>query len=1153
MNLHLFKNESEMKFTEIKQRKIIQSLNDILIFRTKRNNNFISRNKENNSFSSEKNKFYISEIQHKSNNNIITLLNSDNPREKNKSRIVKKLNKLHSSRSEMVISKDKIFNNNNTFGQSMRNQYYQNLNKINYTFRDKKKIIKTKLEKIKQNRILLPKNLNKKENKIKLDEDHRSEIIERYKYLTLYDNEEIEDDTSELKKNLYLTKYITPEFEKTNYSDKSSFNIFFQKSFKDTEIVRKGGKSHQTPSFNLIRATKKLKMIPNPICLLKKAGDEENLNLKNKVLGDDYIKCLNESLKVSKHISVLNLEKNRLSDMSLIPLMQTILDNNNLLEKLLEINLSYNKIGIGAIELLVRYILEHNCNLENLNLESNSIGVTNTKKIVEAISTNLKHEIKYLNLSKNLLNDDIANDLSILINNCDSLNVLILYQNQFTNQGAGILMSEIKKHTGLKILDLSWNLIGTNLTDEVPTLDELIKSKNNINNDSNEINHFDNAYLNELKYTLKYRRYNSTSPERKGSKVSYFTSQLCGLFHNKKTELLHLDISYNNLNYIDCKAISEHIKNNHTILGIHVDGNDMYTDEFGFVYPIQKSNYKQDHFAKSQIFYRLSDEHPLIISNAINLNKVRAKNNCWICEGWREIKFNYKPPISSEEDYEQNYVKLYLNFENYKNINLNELNYIKDGNNSMFQCYRVCPPGELYFFLSRNGAPITNYGIFNHYLKDTLIFTEDSKPIKYADEKIEDNKKKLKKFIITKVAHKTIEINSEVIDPKRYINQLKYCVPRPKYKLKIIERENLPWNFSDSIWSWYGYDIHGESEYNAAFEFDFDRCDFDKEKDLLDNEKDKLREIIRKRYKKILDTYKHLSAYLGWKIWQIGQNQITQFAQTCKDLIDNKYLINDFLVKVTEVKYNYIDKLERKNNPNIPENIIRHQFMLLMVKIAKDKYFKTKQIEKLSDAVEYAFTNNYDSYLNNFDINKWRVERYYLEEIDNFIKAHMPIFNALFYSYAPQQIIGRKDSYWLTLDNFTDFCSVLLDPDFPIKDLPVIFNISKKLIKDEIHSDKQYNMIFPEFLEAICRFIDKLSPFPINEDSSEWNMKRRQSQSLLQKLENIIPKLVTLIKEKYKNVKDKFILPIKDKETGKYIINYENPFYKGLLPIKDKK
>ena len=283
MNLHLFKNESEMKFTEIKQKKIIQSLNDILIFRTKRNNNFISRNKENNSCSSEKNKFYNSEIQHKSNNNIITLLNSDNPREKNKSRIVKKLNKLHSSRSEMVISKDKIFNNNNTFGQNMRNQYYQNLNKINYTFRDKKKIIKTKLEKIKQNGILLPKNLNKKENKIKLDEDHRSEIIERYKYLTLYDNEEIEDDISELKKNLYLTKYITPEFEKTNYSDKSSFNIFFQKSFKDTEIVRKGGKSHQTPSFNLIRATKKLKMIPNPICLLKKAGDEENLNLKNKV------------------------------------------------------------------------------------------------------------------------------------------------------------------------------------------------------------------------------------------------------------------------------------------------------------------------------------------------------------------------------------------------------------------------------------------------------------------------------------------------------------------------------------------------------------------------------------------------------------------------------------------------------------------------------------------------------------------------------------------------------------------------------------------------------------------------------------------------------------------------------------------------------
>ena len=38
------------------------------------------------------------------------------------------------------------------------------------------------------------------------------------------------------------------------------------------------------------------------------------------------------------------------------------------------------------------------------------------------------------------------------------------------------MMSEIKNHTTLKILDLSWNLIGTNLMDEIPTFDESIKA-----------------------------------------------------------------------------------------------------------------------------------------------------------------------------------------------------------------------------------------------------------------------------------------------------------------------------------------------------------------------------------------------------------------------------------------------------------------------------------------------------------------------------------------------------------------------------------------------------------------------------------------------------------------------------------------------------
>jgi hypothetical protein len=227
--------------------------------------------------------------------------------------------------------------------------------------------------------------------------------------------------------------------------------------------------------------------------------------------------------------------------------------------------------------------------------------------------------------------------------------------------------------------------------------------------------------------------------------------------------------------------------------------------------------------------------------------------------------------------------------------------------------------------------------------------------------------------------------------------------------------------------------------------------------------------------------------------------------------------------------------------------------MMLLVKIAKDKYFRTKQIPSIVDAVDYSFEHHYDFYLNQFNNHSWRQERYYNEKVDNILKAFIPIFDAVFYSYAPQQIMGRKDSFWLTLEGYTNLCNNLLDSDFPVKDLPVLFNLSMRLQTNEINFDKHYNMVFPEFLEAICRFIDKLSPIPPGEDPAKWDMKRRQAQPLETKIETMIPQLIRLISGAYKNVRDKFSMPEREEDTGLFKIDYDNPLYEGKLPKKTKK
>lgn len=97
-----------------------------------------------------------------------------------------------------------------------------------------------------------------------------------------------------------------------------------------------------------------------------------------------------------------------------------------------------------------------------------------------------------------------------------------------------------------------------------------------------------------------------------------------------------------------------------------------------------------------------------------------------------------------------------------------------------------------------------------------------------------------------------------------------------------------------------------------------------------------------------MDTYKTLSAYLGYAVWQISKPLLNEFCASCPGLIDKetgtgKYGMNLVYLQETAIKNSQIDKDERtKNkNKNLPDNIVRHQFMGLLVKIARDRHLTT--------------------------------------------------------------------------------------------------------------------------------------------------------------------------------------------------------------------
>ena len=67
------------------------------------------------------------------------------------------------------------------------------------------------------------------------------------------------------------------------------------------------------------------------------------------------------------------------------------------------------------------------------------------------------------------------------------------------------------------------------------------------------------------------------------------------------------------------------------------------------------------------------------------------KDCCWICEGWEEVQFVWKPGESGW--FEKEPIFLHLDFEDYQPMIMNEV--FKE-----FHLYRLCPPNSTihYFF-----------------------------------------------------------------------------------------------------------------------------------------------------------------------------------------------------------------------------------------------------------------------------------------------------------------------------------------------------------------------------------------------------------------------------------------------------------------------
>lgn len=186
------------------------------------------------------------------------------------------------------------------------------------------------------------------------------------------------------------------------------------------------------------------------------------------------------------------------------------------------------------------------------------------------------------------------------------LNEFYLRWNAFCGNGFHKAIQLLAQMENLRVLDLSWNLLGS---------------------------------------------------DRFHANTSTCIGDLCDFLSANKT-VLHMDLAGNGFNWEESDRIAKALTKNHTIYGFHFDGNVGYVDELGFLIVPEagaipsKKEMETNYYADSHLRRKINGVKSYRDYNRTSkLEELKEgiKNCCWICDGWAENNFSWVKGESSDD------------------------------------------------------------------------------------------------------------------------------------------------------------------------------------------------------------------------------------------------------------------------------------------------------------------------------------------------------------------------------------------------------------------------------------------------------------------------------------------------------------------------
>ncbi|EAR90533.1 hypothetical protein TTHERM_00120790 (macronuclear) [Tetrahymena thermophila SB210] len=900
-------------------------------------------------------------------------------------------------------------------------------------------------------------------------------------------------------------QFINPKKSIFNFNDNRLYGdealndnplLKFNKNYKQLErIVQVNDHFNAENSLNvaLLEQTIGKNILPRKLGIVKdsqhqftfpKPDQKHKLDLSNQNISSRYHEMISSAMRHDEMQTLysINLASNNLTGESLKIITRNLPDS---IEK---INLEQNNLGancaLGVNPLLNTTIFRR---LRILNLENNNISDFGFSQMVDALIQN--RSIYSLNLSHNKLTDGSGDIIRQLLKNSSYLQELYLHWNKISSQGGLAIAEGLEDNITLTVLDLSHNGLGA---------------------------------LKKLRCGLQIVKN-------------------CSI---QGSSMRHLDLSFNMFQNDESQDIAQFLQeNNRNLFGIHFEGNlgQGVFDSRGFL------KFNRNQAQDEKIHQGMIEKRRIKGLKCLGQNKLQNYNcsfidNCWICDGWQEVKFEIKAGCS--DSFLGNPVFLHLDFENYRPHYMTP----DPEDPEKFVLYRMCPPNrKIYFFFSDPTQPIIYYS--KHY--PYTAFKQNSEiELKFYSESVKETQEKQKpvdyftptwKFqACTRDSAKSFfqlqYLDSTIVEyiQPSFINCLETkmeqrifqkhesephikCLPRePETFFQITKTDK--WCFEISLFRTYIRD--SEDLLNKCFEFDWNnsRCER-----VLSQSGDALlcKQILRKKYRMIKNCYKFFSSVsMVGDVPGIAQNQFSNLLLKCK-VADGK------LLKISDGDICFIttnaslEKNADHQHRNPDKQIVRHQFMEAIARLALDKYYRNNYASTSQDSLNLFLDDPLliEKFLEVGDPQEWRDTRYWNEECDNVLKQYLGFIKILWESIADSKKVEKR--YFLNYKtmNVYELQEMikqydLLDDFLTERDVLLSFNLAMMTQENELSCDKYIQMNFVEFLECLARLAEKKSMVPVGENPEDYTDQERKNLNLSYKLSSLLEQMKT----KYENI-----------------------------------